>query len=260
MARDPREHMTTTEAELKAIAKKNAKKAAEKYEKKVAEKAHQKKKSEKEKFRTEAEKFRDKAEMKKQAKDPGYAKPSEPGKLPTKAEIEAAKLKKKEYMSPKVKVPRMVERDAEERRQGFESGIKQAEKFFPHEGMDPRVRQAMQFQANKEAQRERQAAERRLLGEQSQRGILGKSGVAYAQRRDLATKENEARAQARQHLDVMNAEQAMKNTAARFAAGQGEAAQRGLSRQQALADIAAKKEHKREKKYLKDFTKAFKRV
>ena len=139
---------------------------------------------------------------------------------------------------------------AAEREQGYQSGVQKVKDLYADEsivGLDPAKRQAMQYEANKGIQRTMQSANRKLLGDQSSHGILGKGGVGYAQQRDLQRLGVDAQAGVHRDLDKMNADLRMKNVAATFAGGQGEASQAQLDIQLALDELNLNEEKKRQK-------------
>lgn len=128
------------------------------------------------------------------------------------------------------------------------------------EGMSPERRKTMQYEANKQIQRSHQAADRKLLGEQSRRGILGKGGVGYAQQRDLQKMANEAQGQSIRDLDKLNEDLRMKKLAAIFAGEQGEAAQAQLDKQMAMDELRYEEEKKKNKYWEDYFNRQFSRI
>lgn len=151
-------------------------------------------------------------------------------------------------------IKQQVEEDVksakESRKQAREEGKAYAEDFLKSEvqGLDPQEKAAMQYEANKQVKRSQQSAARKLLGQQSQYGIGGKSGVAYAQQRDLQKMGQESQAQNLRDIDRLDKETALKNKAAMLALIQGEAAQDALDRQIAL-DMLKLEEEKKKQKY-----------
>lgn len=115
------------------------------------------------------------------------------------------------------------------------------------EGLTPQQRQAMQYEASQRIDRDLQRAQRNLLGEQGRRGIGGRSGVAFAQRRDLARAAQEQEGQAQRDLNRLNSELALKKLAAMFNIEQGEAAQSQLDRQLAIDELTLNEEKKRQR-------------
>lgn len=139
---------------------------------------------------------------------------------------------------------------AAEREKGYASGIQKVKDLYADEsivGLDPKKRQAMQYEANKGIQRSMQSANRKLLGDQASHGIVGKGGVGYAQQRDLQKLGAEAQSGVHRDLDKLNADLRMKNLAATFAGGQGEAAQAQLDKQLALDELNLSEEKKRQR-------------
>jgi len=128
------------------------------------------------------------------------------------------------------------------------------------QGLDEKERSALQYEANKQIQRGHQSASRKLMGDQSQRGIVGKGGVAYAQQKDLQRLANESQGQATRDLDKLNSDLRMKNVAAIFAGEQGEAAQRQLDKQMALDELRYDDEKKRQRTFEDQFNRLFSRL
>lgn len=122
-----------------------------------------------------------------------------------------------------------------------------AQKFIeqPSQGLSPEQRRAMQYEGERQITRARQADERKLLGEQSQRGIVGRGGVGFAQRADLRQRANEQRGGVTRDLNKLNADLALKNKAAQFSVLQGETAARQLQRQEAADKLEYDREQRR---------------
>lgn len=118
----------------------------------------------------------------------------------------------------------------------------------PMQGLDPAKRKAMQYEANKQIQRREQTAQRNLLGEQNQRGIVGKGGIAYNQQYNLQNVGREQRGQIERDLTRLNSDLELKNKAAAFAGGQGEAAMYQLDQQQALDNLQLNEEKRRQRR------------
>ena len=149
-----------------------------------------------------------------------------------------------------VKASEKAAQSAAEREAGYGKGVQKIKDLYADEsiiGLDPAKRQAMQYEANKGIQRSMQSANRKLLGDQASHGIVGKGGVGYAQQRDLQRMGAEAQAGVHRDLDKMNADLRMKNLAATFAGGQGEAAQAQLDKQLALDELNLNDERKRQR-------------
>ena len=108
-----------------------------------------------------------------------------------------------------------------DRQNAREEGRADAESFLAKDvqGLDPEKRQALQYEANKGIQRSHQAANRKLLGDQGQHGIVGKGGVGYAQQRDLHKMASEAQGAAERDLTKLDRDIALKKQAAIFAGG-----------------------------------------
>lgn len=150
-----------------------------------------------------------------------------------------------------------------DRDEGFKSGTQKVKDLYADEsieGLNPKVRQAMQYEANKGIQRSMQSANRKLLGEQGQHGITGKGGVGYAQQRDLQKLGMEAQGGVHRDLDKLHHDLRMKNVAAHFAGGQGEAAQGQIDKQMALDELNLKEEKKRQRLLEDQIYRQFSRV
>jgi hypothetical protein len=109
-------------------------------------------------------------------------------------------------------------------------------------GFRPEQAAAMKHEAYKLAQRQGQMNQRALLGEQSQRGIGGRSGIGYAQQRDVNRGVAAQQAQSLRDFQRLNAEQGTALAAAGYAAGEGE-----KSRME--TDIESEREAERRRKY-----------
>ncbi len=140
-----------------------------------------------------------------------------------------------------------------------EEGRADTENFFSKDvqGIDPKKRKAMQYEANKMIQRGQQSANRKLLGDQATHGILGKGGVAYAQQRDLHQRGEEAKAGVHRDLEKLNSDLATKKQAAIFAGGEGHASQAQMDRQLAIDELQLAKERKRQRKFEDKFYNQF---
>lgn len=149
-----------------------------------------------------------------------------------------------------------------ERGEATQKGMAQARELFNREtqGFTPAERQARQYEAERGIERGMQAAHRKLLGDQAQRGIVGKGGVKYAQQRDLERMGMEAKGQAHRDLEKLNADRALKKLAAEFAAGQGEAALSQLDKQAALDELNLENELKKQRSYQNQFNRSFSRI
>ena len=143
--------------------------------------------------------------------------------------------------------------------QARKQGLAQGQEFMnlPVQGLDPKKKQALQYEAQKQIHRNQQSANRNLLGEQSQRGIGGRSGIGYAQQADLNKAAQEAQGAASRGIDVMDADMAMKNRANLFAMQEGFAAQSGLDRQMAQDELRYEDEQRRQRNYEDMFLKQY---
>lgn len=152
---------------------------------------------------------------------------------------------------------------AEDRKNSYAEGRKRIQDLYNDEsiqGMDPNKRQALQYEANKGIQRSMQQANRKLLGEQGQHGIVGKGGVGYAQQRDLQKVGAEAQAGAQRDITKQDADLRLKNIAAIYAGEQGEAAQSQLDKQMALDELQLADEKKRQRNMEDQLNRLFSRV
>lgn len=188
----------------------------------------------------------------------------------------ARRERKFEYESPRKEQKREIKRAEndkknidqrtqeakEDRRKAYEEGRARSEELFSRDvqGLDPAKRQAMQYEANKGIQRSMQSANRKLLGDQSQHGIVGKGGVGYAQQRDLQKLGTEAQAGVHRDLDKLNADLSLKKLAAMFNIEQGEASQTQLDKQMAIDEMRLNEEKKRQRYFEDQFNRNFSRV
>lgn len=149
-----------------------------------------------------------------------------------------------------------------DRQQAREEGRADTEAFFQKDiqGLDPKKRQAMQYEANKGIQRSHQSANRKLLGDQSQRGIQGQGGVGYAQQRDLQKMAQDAEGGVTRDLDKLDSDVALKKLAAIFTGGEGNAAQSQLDKQMALDELQLADERKRQRTFEDQFNRQFMRA
>lgn len=129
-----------------------------------------------------------------------------------------------------------------------------------YEGLTPEQRLQMQTESHKHVKRAAQSANRNMLGEQSQHGIVGKGGVAYAQQRDLQKRASEAEGQAMSDINKLDADLALKKLAAAFGIEQGEVSQNQLDKQMAIDEIQLNQERKKQKYYEDKFNQSFSRV
>lgn len=151
-----------------------------------------------------------------------------------------------------------------DRQAAREEGRADTEAFFRKDnsglGLDPKQRSAMQFEANKAIQRGHQSANRKLLGEQSQSGIMGKGGVGYAQQRDLQRMASDATAGVDRDLTKLDKDLELKKMAAIFTGGEGHASQAQLDKQLALDELQLAEEKKKAKTWEDKFNHAFSRI
>lgn len=151
-----------------------------------------------------------------------------------------------------------------ERRASDEEGRADTEAFLRKDysglGLDPKTRQAMQFEANKAIQRGHQTANRKLLGEQSQKGIKGQGGVGYAQQRDMQRMAQDAEAGVTRDLTKLDKDLELKKMAAIYAGGKGEASQSQLDKQMALDELQLAEEKRKAKSWEDKFNQAFSRI
>ena len=173
---------------------------------------------------------------------------------------EAMKRKQEQELQNKNKLNENIAQSKATRESGYNQGLQNVKNLYNDSsivGLDPEKRKALQFEANRGIQRNMQTAERKLLGEQGQRGIAGKSGVGYAQQRDLAHTGMEAQAGVHRDLDKLNADLELKNKAAHFAGGMGEAAQAQLDRQLAIDEMNYEGEKNRQRELEDEFLRQY---
>lgn len=161
----------------------------------------------------------------------------------------SSKKPKEEIVSPPTSPSAPEKTPAEHRAASRESGRKRAEEFLGREfqGMTPRERQTYEESHNRDLDRELQSQERKLLANQSRKGIRG--GVAFAQRSELDRNAADLRREAHRDLDKLDYETKLKNKASTFAIEEGEAGQDFLDRQIAEDKKRAEEEMKRLTKY-----------
>jgi len=140
-----------------------------------------------------------------------------------------------------------------DRQQARGEGKQYAEEVINRDvpGLTPEQKNAMQYEANKQVKRSMQSANRNLLGQQSTHGISPKSGVAYAQQRDIQKQGQAAMGQNQRDLDKLNADLSLKKLAAMFNIEQGEASQAQLDKQLAIDQLRLEEE-KRKQRYYED--------
>lgn len=169
---------------------------------------------------------------------------------------DAEEQKKKKFIPSTPEVPqenyepeidKRVEKSRQERSASREEGWKHGVDIMSRktQGLDPESRRALQYEANKGIQRNMQSANRRLVGDQGQRGIGNRSGVAFAQQLELEKAGRDAQGAARRDITKLDKDLELKNKAAIFNVSQGEASQTQLDRQRASDDLQLYEERKR---------------
>ncbi len=186
-----------------------------------------------------------------------YADSSRYHNTPQGAARDAEEQKKKKFVpetAPEVspenyepEIDKRVEKAKQERSASREEGWKHGEDIMARKtvGLDPEARRVLQYEANKGIQRDMQSANRRLLGNQGQRGIGNKSGVAFAQQKDLQKVGSDAQGAAQRDITKLDKDLELKKKAAIFNVSQGEAAQTQLDRQRANDELQLYEERKR---------------
>lgn len=143
-----------------------------------------------------------------------------------------------------------------------EKGRNELKNFLkePVEGLDPQHKQALQYEANKGIKRSYQNANRKLLGEQGQRGIQGQGGVGFAQQMTLQDMARQNQGQVTRDVNKLDHDVALKRQAQIFAGGEGEAAQALLDNQIAEDELNLMDERKRQRSFEDQFSKLFSRI
>lgn len=161
------------------------------------------------------------------------------------------KQQQKQYQQDTRSIDDMANKDKERRMQARQEGREYGLDFLNQKvpGLDPEKRKALQYEAHRGIDRSSQEAERRLLGDQSRRGIVGKGGVGYAQQRDLQRLANDSRGQVDRDLTKLDSDLSLKNMAALFNVEQGEAAQSQLDRQSAANELQLSDEKRRQREF-----------
>lgn len=149
-----------------------------------------------------------------------------------------------------------------ERNAARDEEMQYAEELFskPREGLDPATKNALQFEASNNINRAMQNANRQMLGNQGMSGITGKSGVAYAQQRDLQKVGQEAEGQATRDLTKLDRDLALKKLAAMYSHAQGGAAQSQLDKQAAKDELELGEEKKWQKEMTDKINQLFSRI
>lgn len=143
-----------------------------------------------------------------------------------------------------------------------EKGRNELKNFLkePVEGLDPQHKQALQYEANKGIKRSYQNANRKLLGEQGQRGIQGQGGVGFAQQMTLQDMARQNQGQVTRDVNKLDNDVALKRQAQIFAGGEGEASQALLDNQIAEDELNLMDERKRQRSFEDQFSKLFSRI
>jgi hypothetical protein len=141
-------------------------------------------------------------------------------------------------------------------------GRQDAQNFFNQEqkGLTDAQRNAMQYEGERQIDREHEKARQALLGQQGQRGIGGKSGIGYAQQKDLHGMASEARGAVTRGVQLADADQALKKQAAIYAGGQGEATLSALDRQAAQDDLRYRQEQHEATKRIRKAGNSYRRL
>jgi hypothetical protein len=141
-------------------------------------------------------------------------------------------------------------------------GRQDAQNFFNQEqkGLTDKQRNAMQYEGERQIDREHEKARQSLLGQQGQRGVGGRSGIGYAQQKDLHNMASEARGAVTRGVQLADADQALKKQAAIYAGGQGESALSALDRQSAQDDLRYRQEQHDATKRLRKAGNSYRRV
>jgi len=162
----------------------------------------------------------------------------------------------------KTSVQERFDQARKDREMGRKEGRQYAEEVLGREvqGLDPHERSVMQYEAQRNIERQHQNASRKLLGDQSSHGIVGKGGVGYAQQADLQRIANESQGQATRDIEKLNSERQLKNLAAMFNIEQGEATQTQLDRQMAIDELELEREKKRQRKFDDEYYRLFSRI
>lgn len=159
-------------------------------------------------------------------------------------------------------IAQRVASDKQKRNTSEQEGKEKGKSLYNEEvpGLGDEKRSALKYEASRNIDRSLQKADRKLLGEQSRRGIVGKGGVGYAQRRDLHNMALEAQGGAQRDLTNLDEETRMKQLAQIFAAGQGEASQAMLDEQKAIDQLEHEEERKRQREFEDQVNRRWNRV
>jgi hypothetical protein len=147
--------------------------------------------------------------------------------------------------TPQQEYARIAQTLAQKQQLAREAGAKEAQAVRTGlqnaQGFSPEQARLMQYEAHKGIQRQEQAAQRNLVGEQGTRGIGGRSGIAYAQRRDMNQAYAGQHQQAQSDYNRLNEAQRFANFGAEYGAGKGEEARFGTDWQEEQEKEARKK-------------------
>ena len=162
----------------------------------------------------------------------------------------------------KAGVKQYAQEESANRAADTQRGRQDAQNFFNQEqkGLTDKQRHAMQYEGERQIDREHEKARQALLGQQGQRGIGGKSGIGYAQQRDLQNMAAEARGAVTRGVQLADADQALKKQAAIYAGGQGESALAALDRQAAQDDLRYRQEQHEATKRLRQARNSYRRL
>lgn len=143
-----------------------------------------------------------------------------------------------------------------------ESGYKRGEEFLnrPVQGFTPQERSTMQYERERDVDREQKAANRKLLGEQGMRGIVGRGGIGETQRREIANAGQAARAGVTRDLDKLSSDRALKRQAQILSMGLNESTQQQADKQLLESRRNYDKEQKAASKREKNLFKTLKKL
>jgi len=141
--------------------------------------------------------------------------------------------------TPQQAYARVIQENAQKQELARAAGAKEGQSFRMGlqnaQGFSPEMARLKQYEAHKNIQREAQSAQRNLVGEQGMRGIGGRSGIAYAQRRDMNQAYGTQHQQAQSDYDKLNDAQRYANYLGEYTAGKGEEARYGTDLEAALS-------------------------
>lgn len=177
-------------------------------------------------------------------------------------EADSPENQKKAAQAQESMVEEKTKKAGEAREKGYAKGKERSEELFQRKfpGLAPEKRNALQSEANLGIHRGAQTTNRKLLGEQAQRGLVGKGGVRYAQQKDLANAETSAKGQVQRDIDKLNSDLELKQMAAAFNIEQGEGAQEQLDRQNAVDELHLLEEQKKQKYWEDQANRYFNRI